>query len=1458
MAATDKHYRSQKALDVVFGVSCVLLLVTTFWMLYDDHVKPYKEVQRDFRDVEAALYQRVLLDKYPAEKMDDVTAARQAVADARKTLDEAKAKLSQPEAWFKQKGLEKARLEAEYQDKKANFDSFGSLLNIAIDDRDAAAPGPKKDSLAKEAEKRKTEIAALDVELQGLQKKIAENEYATASVLADQKKAEEDVGRAEDAFKKLTNEFDRAAKTAAQKRWKFGDWFRSLPIIDGFASAYRIQQVTLNDLTIDYGGFKDVPRYDRCTTCHLGIDRPSFDAASLAKLGDTPDEAKTKYKDAVAFLKDRAKNKEALGFDPDDLPGDLRGAKLSSSQVKEYCAHPRLDLFVDANSAHPVEKFGCTTCHAGQGSATEFVLATHTPNDAAQARTWTKEKGWRSLHDWEFPMLPNRFVESSCLKCHHQVTDLVRSGSKEEAPKLLKGYNLVRENGCFGCHEIAGTKGGRSIGPDMRLEPSPALEQLTPDERAKVLSDPTNPPGTLRKVGPSLRRLAEKTSEEWTRKWIESPRGFRPDTRMPHFYNLSTNSPDVLPEEQKNLPAAEMHAIAFYLFAESRDYLKGADKYRLANEARLKELEDKQKNNTTSEKERKELIEVQRRLELAVKPTPLSQRVVDGDGKPVTLPAAANDKAVLAGRRLFTEKGCLACHSHRATEKAGTDGDGKEIAAVVGEAHFGPNLSRIAAKIGGGNKDAGRRWLVQWILNPNVHFPRTRMPITHLTPEEAGLVADWLLSQDAKDWNPDDVPAPTVDTLKDLARVYLKKAPGVSPLEVDGVLEKGFADERTRAPLMAPDADEQALKGDLTPEKLKYYIGKKSISRLGCFGCHEIPGFEFAKPVGTPLNDWGKKDPARLAFEDAAAFVKDTYHVAELRDDPKDPTKPAKEWEAKEGKRPYEKFFADSLGHHQRDGFLHQKLMEPRSYDYHREVKWDDRLRMPQFRFVHAKARAGESEEDFKAREEKEEAEGREAVMTFVLGLVAEPVAAKYVNNPAPDRAAEIKGRQVLDKFNCAGCHQVRAGLYDVKLTADALEAIQKRSKKDPADFDILRAHNSWGATTTQTGEKATLHGFPTAKQAGEETYSLALTEALRVDRGDTQAEVRAGNIVTVPREAVENLDVTRPYGGTFAELLLPYLARKNATIYNLDALGESDQGRAAGPPPLVREGERVQPDWLFRFLKEPHKIRPLTVLRMPRFNLSDEDAQALVNYFAGADRSSNPGIGLTYPYLNVPQREEAYWRERTKQYVDRLGKDKVEARLKAMRPAWERTLKDQLAEAERQLESAKSRVASAKEDAVRQTAMTLEAETKKTVDALKARVDKGDYEAYRHSYLESEAYATDAFRLLTDASSQKCLKCHRVGNNIPDQEQGPPLESVFERRRPDWVQRWVALPQRLLTYRSVMPQNFSNDKTELQNLFEGDSFEQISALRDVLMNYPKVSELPGVRYGAAPAGGNK
>ena len=95
-------------------------------------------------------------------------------------------------------------------------------------------------------------------------------------------------------------------------------------------------------------------------------------------------------------------------------------------------------------------------------------------------------------------------------------------------------------------------------------------------------------------------------------------------------------------------------------------------------------------------------------------------------------------------------------------------------------------------------------------------------------------------------------------------------------------------------------------------------------------------------------------------------------------------------------------------------------------------------------------------------------------------------------------------------------------------------------------------------------------------------------------------------------------------------------------------------------PPPLLREGHKVQTPWLTAFLKDPYPIRPAAQLRMPKFHYGttpEELAEAgtamslsgtsareeirgetrdLANYFAAKD-------GAEFPYQDIPERERAY-----------------------------------------------------------------------------------------------------------------------------------------------------------------------------------------------------------------------
>src|SRR5262249_45043870 len=160
---------------------------------------------------------------------------------------------------------------------------------------------------------------------------------------------------------------------------------------------------------------------------------------------------------------------------------------------------------------------------------------------------------------------------------------------------------------------------------------------------------------------------------------------FRPDTKMPHYYGLSNNNEEALKGTGQELfPDAEIAGIAYYLFTESKDFLAHKDKFRKIDEDRIAELKETigklESKNQPFGQEQKELNSIQRRLELFEKPqklaekfAPLATALKDYKAKPEN------------GRRLFSERGCLACHTHRSTM---TEDGPNKLPALPSDAHF--------------------------------------------------------------------------------------------------------------------------------------------------------------------------------------------------------------------------------------------------------------------------------------------------------------------------------------------------------------------------------------------------------------------------------------------------------------------------------------------------------------------------------------------------------------------------------------------------------------------------------------------------------------------------------------------------------------------------------------------------------------------------------------------------
>src|SRR5262249_17308375 len=115
--------------------------------------------------------------------------------------------------------------------------------------------------------------------------------------------------------------------------------------------------------------------------------------------------------------------------------------------------------------------------------------------------------------------------------------------------------------------------------------------------------------------------------------------------------------------------------------------------------------------------------------------------------------------------------------------------------------------------------------------------------------------------------------------------------------------------------------------------------------------------------------------------------------------------------------------------------------------------------------------------------------------------------------------------------------------------------------------------------------------------------------------------------IVGGPEVPVQEHRITSkisPQGGNFAPILHPVaLPIEQATNPN----GKASDAWGWVPPPLVSEGVKVQTQWLHDFLLNPYQIRPAVVLRMPRFNMSSEEASQLANYFAAVDDAQYPYV---------------------------------------------------------------------------------------------------------------------------------------------------------------------------------------------------------------------------------------
>lgn len=308
------------------------------------------------------------------------------------------------------------------------------------------------------------------------------------------------------------------------------------------------------------------------------------------------------------------------------------------------------------------------------------------------------------------------------------------------------------------------------------------------------------------------------------------------------------------------------------------------------------------------------------------------------------------------------------------------------------------------------------------------------------------------------------------------------------------------------------------------------------------------------------------------------------------------------------------------------------------------------------------------------AQNEKQQAETIEAVMTFVLGLVADPPPAQYVYTPDTHQKQVIVGRKLLEKYNCGGCHTLGLERLDLVFKSGTSElnipsadhkffpfqeptaSPEQLAASTKLDKSARQRATIWGMflRNKDTGEIAVLDedgtpvADPAALPAGTKfSYQFNNYEPAVVDGKAVPVTPRSfifpDSLMAKTGPGEKTVRYWPAQGGDLTRLLFPVVLRDAVT-----KPGNPAEAFGWLPPPLFNEGRKVQTKWLHDFLLDPKPIRPAAVLRMPKFNMSSAEAQAFAEYFAAMDNAA-------YPYEVNPQQTEGYLAEAAKEYPQRM-----------------------------------------------------------------------------------------------------------------------------------------------------------------------------------------------------------
>ena len=258
---------------------------------------------------------------------------------------------------------------------------------------------------------------------------------------------------------------------------------------------------------------------DRCATCHFSADKDGYEQSAQEMFeveGDGENLVVHRLKHAnvkvgsenVIIDGFEAEADEytlgengALTFSDVDVFGEIE-VSYETGYRPVLQTHPHLDVLLDK---HPVDRFGCTPCHGGQGQA----LTANAAHALTHAEYWLTPVLGLDEHTGRTSEETKGYMESNCRRCHDGVMMLDYGVNPETdepqdyAPNLTEGLALFEDLGCHGCHAVEGYS---------------AIENIS-------------------KVGPSLAKVGSKVKDvTWIESWIKNPGVYLSNVTMPNFF----------------------------------------------------------------------------------------------------------------------------------------------------------------------------------------------------------------------------------------------------------------------------------------------------------------------------------------------------------------------------------------------------------------------------------------------------------------------------------------------------------------------------------------------------------------------------------------------------------------------------------------------------------------------------------------------------------------------------------------------------------------------------------------------------------------------------------------------------------------------------------------------------------------------------------------------------------